>query len=363
MRVQSVSLALVLLLAAAALWAGATSGHESVAFAKDAPVCTRYASPQGSDSARGTKLRPFRTAQQLVDSLRSGQTGCLRSGTYSDDGEEFVVRFDRAGRPGAPITLRSNPGERARIRGTIYVPEGANHVTVSNLILEGTGEDSTFKAYATDVVLQSSDVTNAWRGTNCVFLGSNDGWGTAVRPVIRGNRIHECGRTGDSLDHGIYAANAVGGRIVGNRIWNASGYAIQLYPNSQRMLVSRNIVDGAEPSVRGGIVVGGDDEHASNGNVIEHNVIAYARWYSVSSTWEDAVGQGNVARANCLWGAAQGEHLLGWRPGRSREQGGRPPVRQPGPARLPTGGRQPLSRAARLGEERAATRPVQTFGR
>ena len=305
MRARGVlSLSLGFLLAAVALSAGAASDHVA-AFTKEAPACTRFASTHGSDSAAGTKRRPFRTAQRLADSLRPGQTGCLRSGTYSDDSEEFVVRFDRAGRPGAPITLRSNPGERARIRGTIYVPEGSNHVTVSHLILEGQGEDSTFKAYATDVVLQYNDITNAWRGTNCVFLGSNDGWGTAVRPVIRGNRIHECGRTGDSLDHGIYAANAVGGRIIGNRIWNSAGYAIQLYPNSQRMLVSRNVVDGGEPSVRGGIVVGGDDEHTSNGNVIEHNVIAYARWYNVSSTWEDAIGSGNVVRANCFWAASR----------------------------------------------------------
>jgi hypothetical protein len=302
--VLSLAFGLGLLLVAAAFSAGETSERETTATGK-APACTRFASTNGSDSAAGTKSRPFRTAQRLVDSLRPGQTGCLRSGTYSDSSDEFVVRFDRAGRPGAPITLRSNPGERARIRGTIYVPEGSNHVTVSNLVLEGTGEDSTFKAYATDVVLQYNDITNAWRGTNCVYLGSNDGWGTAVRPVIRGNRIHECGSTGDSLDHGIYAANAVGGRIIGNRIYNPAGYAIQLYPNSQRMLVSRNIIDGGEPSVRGGIVVGGDDEHASNGNVIEHNVIAYARWYNVSSTWEDAVGSGNVVRANCLWAASR----------------------------------------------------------
>ena len=310
MRAQSVSLAVVLLLAAAALSARETSGHESVAFSREAPACTRFASPQGSDSANGTTRRPFRTAQRLVDSLRQGQTGCLRGGTYRDEGEEFVVMFRRAGKQGAPITIRSYPGERAKLFGTIYVPRGSNHVTLSRLSLEGEGEDSTLKVNAADVVVESSDITNAWRGVNCIILGSNQGWGGAVRPVLRGNRIHECGSEENaSLEHGIYAANAVGGRIVGNRIWNVAGYAMQLYPNSQHMRVARNIVDGGEPSVRGGIVVGGDDEYASSGNVIEHNVIAYARTWNITSAWEGSVGHGNVVRSNCLWGGGRGNFL------------------------------------------------------
>ena len=306
MRVQSVSIALVLLLAATALGAGGTSDNGSVAFAKDAPGCTRYASPQGSDSARGTLRRPFRTAQRLADSLRPGQTGCLRGGTYVDDGDDFVVMFRRGGGPRAPITIRSHPGERARLVGTVYVPRGANHVTLSRLTLEGTGDDSTLKINAADVVVESSDITNAWRGVNCIILGSNQGWGAAVRPIIRFNRIHECGHQESSLEHGLYAANAVGGRIVGNRFWNVAGYALQLYPNTQRMRVARNVVDGGEPSVRGGIVVGGDDEYASNGNVIEHNVIAYAQTWNVISAWEGSVGHGNVARSNCLWAGGRG---------------------------------------------------------
>jgi hypothetical protein len=308
MRAQSVlPLALVLLLAAAALAAQGTSEHDRAAFTRKAPACTRFASTQGSDSANGTKRRPFRSAQRLADSLRPGQTGCLRGGTYRDEGEEFVVMFHRAGRPGAPITIRSHPGERARLVGTVYVPRGSNHVTVSNVTLEGAGGDSTLKVNAADVVVESSDITNAWRGVNCIILGSNQGWGAAVRPTIRGNRIHECGsQENASLEHGLYAANAVGGQIVGNRIWNVAGYAMQLYPNSQRVRVARNVVDGGEPSVRGGIVVGGDDEYASNGNVIEHNVIAYARTWNITSAWEGSVGHGNVVRSNCVWGGGRG---------------------------------------------------------
>jgi Right handed beta helix region len=282
-------------------------GPEPVAYTREAPACSRYASPQGSDSAGGTKRRPYRTAQRLADSLRPGQVGCLRGGTYRDDDEEFVLSPRRGGRRGAPITIRSHPGERARLVGIVYVPRGSDHVTLSHLTLEGNGDSSTVKVNAADVVIAWNEITNAWRGVNCIILGNNEGWGAAVRPVIRGNRIHECGSQDNAnLEHGLYAANVQGGRIVGNRLWNVAGYAMQIYPNAQGVYVAHNVVDGGEPSVRGGIVVGGDDEYASSGNVIEHNVIAYARTWNVTSNWEGPVGYGNVVRSNCLWGGSRG---------------------------------------------------------
>ena len=60
-------------------------------------------------------------------------------------------------------------------------------------------------------------------------------------------------------------------------------------------------------SVRGGIIVGGDSDDASNDNLVEHNVVAYAATDNIDATWEGPVGTGNVARSNCLWGGAEGE--------------------------------------------------------
>ena len=60
------------------------------------------------------------TAQQLLDSLRPGETGCLRGGTYRSS-RGYVLNARRGGAPGAPITLRSFPGERARLVGIIDI--------------------------------------------------------------------------------------------------------------------------------------------------------------------------------------------------------------------------------------------------
>jgi hypothetical protein len=192
--------------------------------------------------------------------------------------------------------------------GIINVPEGSDHVTLTALDIEGTGDENTLKIYAADVVVEHSDITNAGRGNSCMILGSNSGYGQAVRTTVRGNVFHDCGSTDhDNQDHGIYAQNVLEGEIVGNVFWNSAAYAIQLYPNAQRTRFANNVVDGDEPSVRGGVLFGGDDTYASSDNVVEHNVIAYAQTYNIASSWSDAEGSGNVARNNCLWAGADGD--------------------------------------------------------
>lgn len=270
-------------------------------------ACSRFAAPDGRDSHRGTKERPFRTAQRLVDSLRPGQTGCLRGGMYSVAGDDdFVVRLDHGGRAGAPITLQTFPGERATLVGNIEVSKGSDYVTLSRLRIEGTGGSNTIKIYAAHITLEDSDITNAWRGWSCLLLGS-DSYGVAVWPIVRGNRFHECGSPADgNQDHGIYAQSVVDGRIIGNVFWNSAAYAIQLYPNAQRTRVEFNVIDGGAPSVRGGVIFAGDSSSASSGNVVDRNVIAYAMTYNIAADWHETVGTGNIAARNCLWGGTEG---------------------------------------------------------
>jgi hypothetical protein len=269
--------------------------------------CDRYAAPWGSDRGRGTIKRPFRTAQRLADSLRPGKTGCLRGGLYDETDEGFVLRLDHGGTDGRRLTIRSFPGERAKLVGIVYIVPGANYITLSHLSIEGTGDHNTVKIYATDTVVRNNDITNASRGESCMILGS-DSDGQAVRTTVRQNRFHDCGSTSnENKDHAIYVANAVDGRIVDNVFWGTSGYSIQLYPDAVGMRVARNMIDGGPPSVRGGVILAGDSSHASSDNVIEFNVIAYADTYNITSGWDGSrVGTGNVVRSNCVWQGKDG---------------------------------------------------------
>jgi Right handed beta helix region len=299
---------LALLGAAAAIVSQVLPGSIPRARSGLAPTCTRFAALSGSDRARGTKRRPFHSVQRLVRSLRAGDTGCLRAGSYTTGSGGATLNFLRSGRPNRRITLRAYPGERASVVGIVRIAHGADFVTLNHLKIEGTGDQNTVKVEGAHDVVENSNITNHWRGESCMLLGNNDGWGRAVKPVIRRNVIHECGSTDTNLnhEHGIYAANVLGGEIVDNVIWGVSAKAIQLYPNAQRTRFAHNIIDGGPPSVRGGVAIGGDDRFASSDNIVEYNVLSYAQTYNVYASWEAAIGTGNIVRRNCLWAGLDG---------------------------------------------------------
>jgi hypothetical protein len=270
--------------------------------------CDLYAAPGGSNAAAGTLERPLRTPQALADRLRPGQTGCLRRGTYRSAARTgYVVRFNDGGRRRAPLTLRSRPGERARLAGVVFVPRRSDFVTVADLDIDDPTSFTragqlTVQVNASDTVLEGLDITNRGRKT-CVVLGSPGRWGTAVRTTLRDSVLHDCGsRANGMLDHAVYVSHAVSARILGNRIVRAAGYAVHLYPDARRTLVARNVMAGNG----GGVIFAGEGGQASSGNVVERNVIAGSRRdYNLAHYWGGRVGKGNAARDNCLFSAGE----------------------------------------------------------
>lgn len=277
--------------------------------------CDRVAAPSGSDAASGKPEAPLRTPQRLADGLQPGQTGCLRAGTYPGKGPTGrVVRFAHGGRAGAPIAIRSFPGERARLAGVIYVPEGSDDITISDLdVIDPTPFERTrqisVQVDARRTVLDRLEITNGSRKT-CVELGGFDGFGAAIDSVIRDSVLYDCGDpANDLLDHAIYVANARRARITGNLIRGTSGYAIHLYPAAQATIVDRNVMlDGG-----GGVIFAGDDHDVSSDNLVEGNLIAGSSLdFNIAAYWQRSIGSGNVARANCLIDGAGGNVEPEW---------------------------------------------------
>jgi hypothetical protein len=309
LRARSRPLPIVVLAALLAAFAAVALPERLHAGAAASPrACTLYASPRGADGAAGTRRQPFRTVQRLADSLGAGQTGCLRGGSYNQvSSGGYVLRARHGGSRGSPITIRSYPGERATLVGIVYVPKGASNVTLTALTIVGTGGQNTIQVHAADVIVQDNDITNNWKGNSCLILGDNSGSGQALRPIVRRNRFHECGSPANSNhDHGIYVGNALDGQIVDNLFWNMQAYAIHLYPNAQHTEVAHNVIDGDYPSIRGGVLFGGDTNWISSNNTVEYNIISYAQTYNIESWWGGSPGTGNVARYNCLWAGKQG---------------------------------------------------------
>ena len=217
-------LPLTLIVAAAAITIPA------VAIVRNEPsraACDKVASPRGS-------------VGKLANSLRPGQTLCLRAGLYRHN-----VKVKRGGRPGAPTTIRSFPGERATVRGRLYVTNSANHVVVRRLFLDGRNRARlpSPTVNGNNVVFRDNDVTT--RHTTICFLLGSDEYGRARRTVIERNRIHDCGELPPTNHHhGIYVEASDGARITDNWIYDNADRGVQLFPDAQRTYVARNVIDG-----------------------------------------------------------------------------------------------------------------------
>jgi glycosyltransferase involved in cell wall biosynthesis len=272
-------------------------GLAALAFATTAPgaatgTCAKVAIPSGSDSASGTAGRPYATAQRLVNSLGAGETGCLRAGTYRQD--ELTLAT-----PG--IKLTSYPGERAILTGRLRVT--ADRVTVERLTLDGRNARDlpSPTINADDVVFRRNDVSSRDSGI-CFIFGSLK---EVRHPVLKRNRIHNCGQPGGIPDHGIYMQDVDGARIVRNTIYDNAERGIKIGPDSQRAVIRGNVIDG-NPI---GLNFSGDESGASSGNVVTRNVISNSTGYwNVQSYWPGPVGSGNVVARNCVHAANPDPH-------------------------------------------------------
>jgi hypothetical protein len=258
--------------------------------------CTTFASPTGSDAGSGSRSAPFRTAQKLADSLSAGEAGCLWGGTYRGN-----VTLRRGGAPGRRATLKSYPGERARILGRLWITESADFVTISSLDLDGSAAPAcrprpecavlpSPTVYGDDAVFWGNDVTNAHR-SSCFVLGHAT-QGRAERTLIKRNSIHDCGRLPPTNhDHGIYVEATDDVRIAENYIYDNADRGVQLYPDARRTYIVGNVIDGNGE----GILFA----NRSTGNLAEQNLITNSkvRWNLESYR---LTGKRNEARFNCL---------------------------------------------------------------
>jgi parallel beta-helix repeat protein len=252
--------------------------------------CDLVAAPDGSDSAAGTEAAPLASAEQLLDELQSGETGCLRAGTY-------VARQFKVNTPA--ITLTSYPGERATLRGQLRFNASATGSIAQNMLLDGRNSDNLLGPliYADGVILRGNEITNH-NPAICVHVTDYSGR-SPEGVVIENNEIHNCGQLpATNHQHGIYVGNARGTIIRGNVIYANADRGVQLYPDADDSVVSGNIIDGNGQ----GVIFGGGPSSSSDNNLVTRNVITNSTLrYNIESSWQGPTGTGNVARDNCVW--------------------------------------------------------------
>ena len=225
-----------------------------------------------------------------------GQVGCLRAGTYEND---EPVKFRERG-----TTLTAYPGESATVRGRIRVDSRADGTVIEGLSLDGRNPENLHGPliYADNVVLRGNDITNDHMGI-CVAVAREYDEPVPRNVVIEGNRIHDCGELpATNHHHGIYISNAVGTVVRGNWIYSNADRGVQLYPNADESIVTRNVIYGNGQ----GVIFGGGETSSSDNNLVARNVITHSNLrHNVQSHWQGPTGVGNVARENCVYGGAR----------------------------------------------------------
>ena len=244
--------------------------------------CDRYASPSGDDGAAGTIAEPYRTVDKLVNSVTSGETGCLLG--YPDGSppsaagfyEEGPIDIDVAG-----ITLRSADGHLAQVKGALSV--SADDVTLSHLVLDGRNAsgDASPLITGSNVVLSHSNVTT--RNTaDCIEVT-----GGAQQVSITHNRIHDC-------EAGTMVVNAGNVLMTHNAVYDNAGTGLSLGPAADGAYVVRNILDRNERGIvwSSGVLPGDTSVSATDGSVAAGNIVSNSAGQNVTADWHDPDGEG-----------------------------------------------------------------------
>jgi hypothetical protein len=243
--------------------------------------CDLFASPTGSDrEGRGTRLSPFASAARLDRSLRPGQTGCLRGGTYGDVNTR--QQFSQDGTSQGQITITSYPGETAKLIGWVDIE--ASYTTLSHLEIDGS--NTFYRAHPPGITCRTPVAQGlVIAGHDDVFeynnyyqsvpsLRSNGigvgWWGNADSTTIRFNRIHDVGGC-DFYDHLIYLGRCNNAQIYDNWMWNdAHGWGVKLDPGPTNARIWNNVIDAAGSGFNFGNSSG---SAPTAGNLVWNNVV------------------------------------------------------------------------------------------
>ena len=229
---------------------------------------TRFVSPSGSDSSRGTIAAPWKTLNAAFARLRSGDTLCLRGGTYPmivSSGYNQIFE-NVSGTASNPLTVTNYPGEVAIVQGNTrvqaaYVVFRDTPPAGSGLIFEGpTGQELGLIdiMHSHDVTIDHVEV----RGGD-YHAGVYQYGGYNIK--LLDSYIHDNGRPGYiNTDQGVYwDMTTGGGNLISNCVIEHNvSTGIQLYPNTTRVTVEENtIVNNGNYGME---VYGSDDTIVNN---------------------------------------------------------------------------------------------------
>jgi hypothetical protein len=270
------------------------------------PGASFYVSTKGSDRNPGSLAHPWRTILKALRTLGPGQIAYVRAGVYRAN-----LVATRSGTASRSITVRNYPGEapvlRPATRSPSYPMEFQNvaYIRFRGFIVENAVGSSIADVYVsgTSHNIEISRCRIRRSRQQGIFTDST----TREVQILR-NSIHNNGSVSDvKQDHGIYVEGA-NHLIADNVIFNQPhGYGIQVYPNSNGVIVVQNTIVA---NALGGIVVGGNGQTTADNTLVANNIVAYNAGYGIRGYYSSGQpGSGNVAVRNLAFANRAGNYV------------------------------------------------------
>jgi hypothetical protein len=222
----------------------------AVAPTPGSPGQARYVSVDGNDTGPGTAKRPWRTLAQSLPKLFAGQVLYVHGGVY----REVLTQLNlHDGREGRPIAVTNVPGERAVLKGAVWLRR-PDHWSINGINVtwdRGLTNPPRFMVKVTGGVGWAWNNSEIWgsRGSANMFVagfGNSEPSGWAL--------------TGDCF-HGLSAAHGAG---------SATNLVLGEMVQPGRGVIQRNLIYNAEN--QDNLAVG--SARAAAGNVdIRYNTI------------------------------------------------------------------------------------------
>lgn len=267
-----------------------------------------YVSPNGSDSAPGSKEQPFRTlARAAVAATQPSTTIFVAPGQYAG-GIKTTANGSATGR----IYWVSTKKWAAKIvppanstNDTAWDNRG-HYVSIIGFEVSGKKPGSgtlwrygiyTGGSYS---VIEGNHVHHLATTIPCTSGGGSaigvDSYYWGIKGDVIGNRVHDVGPAGCRYVQGIYMSTS--GSVKNNVVFRIAQAAIHLWHDAKDLQIVNNTVSS---SVFGIIVGGGDFYHDSSGanNVHVHNNIVYDNTYGISE--QGTTGTSNTYRNNLVF--------------------------------------------------------------
>jgi hypothetical protein len=272
-----------------------------------AQAADTYVSMSGSDSNPGTSARPFRTITRAYTAAAPGLTIHVAPGVYYDYTRRWGIHFGAAGTASRPIVLRSVirggaviDGQNALDRNEgLYIDGSYNTVNgfeIRNcpnggIAVYGNGN----RIINNEIHNNGNPASTSTNGKNGIY--SNEG---TRDNFYAANSIHDNGRNGSNLDHGLYLCGE-NETVINNLLFRnaAGGLQIAGYSTVSNMKVYNNVMAWNGTS---GIILW----MALSGVDIKNNILYKNGHYGLGSY--DAHGNGVIVDHNLCFGNAFGNY-------------------------------------------------------